>query len=244
MAAPRLAVVSGAARGIGRAIAGRLAADGLQVACLDRDGNAAADAAAEIAESGGTAEGFEVDVRDRACVADALARLGAPVDILVNNAGVYSDKPFMEVTERDFEDMIGVNLIGLFVLSQETLRAMPNGGRIVNVASRSFLGARNMAHYGASKAAVVGLTRTMAIEFAERDIAINAIAPGLVDTPILDQLSQERKEALRRLQPTGRLGTPADIAAAVSYLADPRTGFITGHVMIVDGGKSLGGVWM
>lgn len=244
MAASRLAVVSGGARGIGRAVIGRLAEDGFRVACLDCDGDAAARAAAGIRDAGGVAEGLEVDIRDRRSVADALSRLADPVDVLVNNAGIYSDKPFMDVTERDFEDMLGVNLIGLFVLSQEVLRAMPDGGRIINIASRSFLGARNMAHYGASKAAVVGLTRTMAIEFAERDICVNAIAPGLIDTPILDQLSDDRREALRGLQPTGRLGTPADIAAAVSYLADPRTGFITGHIMIVDGGKSLGGVWM
>lgn len=239
----KLAVISGGARGIGRAVLSRLAQDGFQVACLDRDGPSAATAAAEINEADGDAVGFEVDVRDRASVIAALSELGRPVDVLINNAGVYSDKPFMDVTEADFEEMLSVNLIGLFVLSQEVLRTMPDGGRIVHMTSRSFLGARNMAHYGASKAAVAGLTRTMAIEFANRDIAVNAIAPGLVDTPILDQLDEGRREALRKLQPTGAMGKPEEIAAAVSYLADPRTGFITGQIMIVDGGKSLGGVW-
>jgi 3-oxoacyl-[acyl-carrier protein] reductase len=244
MAEKQLAVVSGAARGIGRAVLSRLAHEGFCVACFDRDGGAAAKAADEVNEEGGEAIGVEVDVRERSSVVAALSELGRPVDVLVNNAGVYSDKPFMSVKEADFEEMLSVNLIGLFVLSQEVLRTMPDGGRIIHMASRSYLGARNMAHYGASKAAVVGLTRTMAIEFADRNIAVNAIAPGLVDTPILDQLDEKRREALRELQPTGRMGKPEDVAATVSYLADPRAGFVTGQILVVDGGKSLGGVWM
>ncbi|RAI01639.1 short-chain dehydrogenase [Acuticoccus sediminis] len=230
----RLALVTGAARGIGRAIAERLAADGFTVVAADRDLPDAADGITPI----------RLDVTDRLAVKAALTGLDRPVDVLVNNAGVYSDRPFMELTEADFEAMLAVNLMGVFIVSQEVLRSMPDGGRIVTVSSRSYLGARNMGHYGASKAAVVALTRTMAIEFADRDIAVNAIAPGLVETSILDQLTPERRADLARLQPTGRLGQPQDIAAAAAYLAAPATQFITGQVLIVDGGKSLGGVWM
>ena len=229
-----VALVTGAARGIGRAIAERLAADGFRVIAADRDMPAAAEGITPLV----------LDVTDRAAVQAALAGLDGPVDVLVNNAGVYSDRPFMDLTEADFAAMLSVNLIGVFIVSQEVLGAMPDGGRIVTIASRAYLGARNMGHYGASKAAVVALTRTMAIEFAHRDIAVNAIAPGLVDTPILDGLTPERRADLARLQPTGRLGDPRDVAAAAAYLASPQTGFITGQVLIVDGGKSLGGVWM
>lgn len=239
-----LAVVSGAARGIGRAIFRRLSEQGFRVAGFDRDAECAERTAAELRQQGRAAEAHAVDVRRRDQIAAALSRLGQPVDVLVNNAGIYTDKPFMELQEADFADMIGVNLIGVFVLSQEVLREMRDGGRIINIASRSYLGARNMAHYGASKAAVVGLTRSMAIEFAARNIAINAIAPGLVETPILEQLSEDRRAALAKLQPGGRLGQPEDIAETVAYLASPRGGFVTGQVIVVDGGKSLGSVWI
>lgn len=226
----RLALVTGAARGIGRAIAERLAADGMRVLAADRDAVAPGEGLTPL----------RLDVTDRAAVADALASVG-PLDVLVNNAGIYSDRPFMELTEADFQAMLSVNLMGVFHLSQEALKTMADGARIINIASRAYQGARNMGHYGASKGAVVALTRTMAIEFAGRDIAVNAIAPGLVETDILSGLSPQRRADLARLQPTGRLGRAQDIAEAVAYLAAPATAFITGQVLIVDGGKSLVG---
>jgi 3-oxoacyl-[acyl-carrier protein] reductase len=134
-----------------------------------------------------------------------------------------------------------INLIAAANLSQAVTRRMPEGGRIINIASRAYLGARNHPHYVASKAALVGYTRASAMELAARGIWVNAIAPGLIDTPLLRALTPERMAAQLALQPTGRAGRPEEVAQAVSFFASPATGFITGQVLFVDGGKSLGG---
>ena len=240
VAAQRVAFVTGGAQGIGRAISGRLAEDGCHVVVADLQAKAAQKAAEEITASGGKAEGIGLDIRDRAAVATVFDRLPR-IDIAVNNAGIFTDRPFFELTEQDFDLAHQVNVVGLFIVAQEAARRMEEGGRIVNIASRAFLGARGHAHYVASKAAVVGLTRAMAIELAVRGIAVNAVAPGLIDTPILRALSEERMKYQLSLQPTGKAGQPEDIANAVSFFASPRTGFVTGQTLLVDGGKSLGG---
>lgn len=238
--AQRVAFVTGGAQGIGRAIAARLAEDGCHVVVADLQAKAAQKAADEITASGGRAEGIGLDIRDRPAIAAAFDRLPR-IDIAVNNAGIFTDRPFFELTEQDFDLAHQVNVVGLFIVAQEAARRMEEGGRIVNIASRAFLGARGHAHYVASKAAVVGLTRAMAIELAARGIAVNAVAPGLIDTPILRALSEERMKYQLSLQPTGKAGQPEDIANAVSFFASPRTGFVTGQTLLVDGGKSLGG---
>jgi 3-oxoacyl-[acyl-carrier protein] reductase len=232
-----LALVTGAARGIGKAIATRLAEDGFEVIVLDRDGAAAAETAREIP---GAARAAAVDLLDRNAIEELIAS-ERPLAALVNNAGIFDERGFFDLSIEDFRRMYDINVVALFALSQAAATRMTAGAKIVNIASRAFLGAKNHAHYVASKAAVVGLTRAMAMELAARGVLVNAVAPGLVDTPLLQALTPERMAAQLALQPTGKAGRPQDIANAVAFLASPRMDFITGQVLLVDGGKSLGG---
>ncbi|ODA18963.1 short-chain dehydrogenase, partial [Achromobacter xylosoxidans] len=191
------------------------------------------------------AQGLDVDYRV-VDLADehatrALVRELAPLAALVNNAGLFDERKFFDVSSDDYRRMFDVNLLAVATLTQEAARDMAAGGKIVNIASRAYLGARNHPHYVASKAALVGYTRASAMELAARGILVNAIAPGLIDTPLLRNLSAERLAAQLALQPTGRAGQPRDVANAVSFLASPQMDFITGQVIFVDGGKSLGG---
>jgi 3-oxoacyl-[acyl-carrier protein] reductase len=228
------ALVTGAARGIGRGIVERLAADGYRVVALDQR-----DDVHDLAALAGTIETIVADVRDRAGIAAIMERV-APLDVIVNNAGITSTHRFEDLTEEHFRDNFDVNTAGTFIVAQEGARRMRNGGRIVNIASRSFAGAPQMAHYVASKTAVVGLTRAMAIDLSPRDIRVNAVAPGVVDTDMLHYMTQERQQVMLSLQLLGRIGQPEDIARAVAFLASRDNRYITGQVLIVDGGRSLG----
>ena len=232
------ALVTGAARGIGRGIVERLAADGYRVIALDRRDDVLG-MVAELVAGGATVEAAVADVQDRAAIAAIMERV-APLDVIVNNAGITSTRRFEELTEADFRSNFDINTVGTFVVAQEGARRMRNGGRIVNIASRSFAGASQMAHYVASKAAVVGLTRAMAIDLSPRDIRVNAVAPGVVDTDMLHYMTPERQQVMLSLQLLGRIGQPEDIARAVAFLASRDNRYITGQVLIVDGGRSLG----
>jgi 3-oxoacyl-[acyl-carrier protein] reductase len=234
-----LAVVTGAAGGIGLASAGRLAADGFQVLMLDRAGDRLEAAAAPLAARGLAVATAVLDLTDAAASRTLIAGLPR-IDVLVNNAGVFDAIAFDALTEADLRRMTDINYVPVFTLSQAAAARMPEDGRIINIASRAWLGARQIAHYAASKAAVVGLTRAMALDLAPRRILVNAIAPGVIETALLDAWDAEARAALAARQPIGRLGRPADIAAAVGFLADPRTGFITGQTIIIDGGASVG----
>lgn len=225
------ALVTGAARGIGRGIVERLAADGYRVIALDRR--------EDVHDLAGIAETIVADVQDRSAIALIMERF-APLDVIVNNAGITSTHRFEDLTEQDFRDNFEVNTVGTFIVAQEGARRMRNGGRIVNIASRSFAGAPQMAHYVASKTAVVGLTRAMAIDLSPRDIRVNAVAPGVVDTDMLHYMTPERQQVMLSLQLLGRIGQPEDIARAVAFLASRDNRYITGQVLIVDGGRSLG----
>jgi 3-oxoacyl-[acyl-carrier protein] reductase len=235
-----LALVTGGASGIGRAIVERLAEDGFRVVVADLNRALADELVAALESQGRSAEACVVDITDEDAVRRLVAEL-PPLDALVNNAGIFKDQPFERCTGADFRRSYEVNMIAAFTFAQAALTTMREGARIVNVASRAYLGAKNQLDYVASKGALVSFTRALAMEVIGRGILVNAVAPGLIDTPILRGLSPERLAAQLALQPTGKAGRPQDIANAVSFLVSPRTDFITGQVLFVDGGKSLGG---
>jgi 3-oxoacyl-[acyl-carrier protein] reductase len=235
-----VAIVTGAGGGIGSAIAKRLAGDGFHVVAVDLSGAALDEVVGAIGASGGSAQGAVLDLRDDEAVGALVAGLPR-LDAVINNAGIFDERSFDALSAEDFRRHYELNVVALFRMSQHAAKRLPRGGKIVNLASRAYLGARNHAHYVSAKAAVVGLTRAMAMELLERGILVNAVAPGLVDTPMLRALTPERRAAQLALQPTGRAARPEDIANAIAFLASPNTDFITGQILLVDGGKSLGG---
>ena len=234
-----VALVTGGASGMGLATVERLARDGFAVVMVDRVEDLAKKETARLQGLGLDVQLRVVDLTDEPAVR-AMVQALPPVSALVNNAGVFDERNVLEVGSDDFRRASEVNLIAAATLTQEVARRMPDGGRIVNIASRAYIGARNHPHYVASKAAIVGYTRASAMELASRGILVNAIAPGLIDTPLLRALTPERLAAQLALQPTGQAGRPEDIARAVAFLVSPEMGFITGQVLFVDGGKSLG----
>lgn len=235
-----VALVTGGASGMGLATVERLARDGFSVAMVDRDRALAEREIQRLQALGLAVQAHVLDLTDEAAVR-ALVQQLSPIQVLVNNAGIFDERKFDVVSSADFRRAYEVNLIAVATLTQAASQHMPEGGRIINIASRAYLGARNHPHYVASKAALVGYTRASAMELAPRGILVNAIAPGLIDTPILRALTPERLAAQLALQPTGKAGRPEDIAQTVSFFASAQTGFITGQVLFVDGGKSLGG---
>ena len=225
---------------MGLATVEKLAQDGFSVVMVDRAAELVEREQQRLQSRGLDVHARVLDLTDEQALR-AMVRSLSPVTALVNNAGIFDERKFLEVSSEDFRRAYEVNLIAAATLTQEVVRTMPDGGRIVNIASRAYLGARNHPHYVASKAAIVGYTRASAMELAPRGILVNAIAPGLIDTPILRSLTPERLAAQLALQPTSKAGRPQDIAQAVSFLVSPAMGFITGQVLFVDGGKSLGG---
>lgn len=239
MSIVKSAIVTGAGSGIGRAIARRLAEDGFAVIVADRSADGAAETVRQLTEAGLTARAEVLDITDPAAT-QALIDGAENLAVLVNNAGIFNTRDFDDLTPDDFRVMYEVNLVAMFTLCQQAARVLPEGGRIVNLASRAAFGARNYAHYVASKAGVAGFTKALALELAARQITVNAVAPGVIATDMLLERA-EGLEGLRVQQPTGKLGTPEHIAHAVAFFADPRAEFVTGQVLIVDGGRSVGG---
>ena len=238
----KVAIVTGGSRGIGRAIAGDLADVGAKVAILGRDEAKAVAAAGEIGKG---ARGYRCDVSIAAAIEPALAAieqdLGAP-DILVNNAGTTRDNLLFRIGEDDWDTVLDTNLKGPFLITKLAARGMikRRWGRIVNITSVvGLMGNKGQANYAASKAGLIGFTKAVARELASRNVTVNAVAPGYIDTELTRGISEEAKQTLQAAIPLARLGTGHDVAAAVLFLASDLASYITGQVLVVDGGMVM-----
>ncbi len=242
----KVAVVTGASRGIGSAIAKRLAADGAQV-IINYNGSAdkAEQVKQEIEAAGGVALAMQWDVSDAAACDAAFAEIiqtWGRVDILVNNAGITRDGLLMRMSEEDFDRVLDINLKGTFHCIRSVSRQMmkQRSGRIINLSSVVGVnGNAGQANYAASKAGVIGLTKSVAKELASRNVTANAIAPGFIDTDMTQVLNDGQKERIMAQIPAGRFGAPEDIANLAAFLASDNAGYITGQVICVDGGMAI-----
>jgi 3-oxoacyl-[acyl-carrier protein] reductase len=236
-----VALVTGGAQGIGLAIVKRLATDGFKTIAVDLNQERVEEEAANLRQAGLEVTGLSLDVCDRRAVVEVMDKLER-IDVVVCAAGVYWPRCFMEVTEDDFRKIMEVNLIGVFVVAQEAVKRMNQGGRVILISSRGALGGTGFPHYVASKAAVIGLTRAMAMELRKSGIMVNSVAPGFTDTPMTRSMPPDQYAAAEALESSGKAADPKVIANAVAFFASPLTQFVTGQVLYVDGGKSLGGL--
>ncbi|MGL6227013.1 MAG: 3-oxoacyl-[acyl-carrier-protein] reductase [Thermoguttaceae bacterium] len=241
----KTAVVTGATRGIGYAIAKALAASGAKVACIGTNTELLEKVVNEIRESGGSAEPFPLDITDEKAVAEtskAILTQFSKVDILVNNAGITRDMLIRRMTDEEWDSVIAVNLRGPFLMTRAFTESMRKAkyGRIINISSVSgLIGNRGQANYGASKAGLIAFTKTVALELANRHITVNAVAPGFIETDMVQKLDPLILQGAKDKTPVGRLGQPNDIANAVLFLASEYASFITGEVLVVDGGLTV-----
>jgi 3-oxoacyl-[acyl-carrier protein] reductase len=244
----RVAIVTGAARGIGAAIAHRLAADGMAVGVVDLDEQGSERTAKEIIENGGRAIPVGADVADERAANDAVQRTAAelgPVAVLINSAGIIRDNLIFKMSTTDWDSVMDVHLRGAFLMTRaaQTHMTAAKWGRIVNISSISALGNRGQANYATAKAGLIGFTKTLALELGKFGVTANAIAPGFVETDMtmasaarqgLDY--EDWKLAAARDIPLGRIGTPEDIAAVASFLCREEAGYVSGQVIFVNGG--------
>lgn len=239
----KTAIVTGAAKGIGRAITERLANESYFVIALDTD-----------IENGKKLESdfgnekvifIKTDICNESQVSEVFNKILKEynkIDVLVNNAGIIKDNMIWNMPTADFDAVLNINLKGTWLMCRQAAIIMKEqkSGRIVNIASRAWLGNRGQSNYSASKAGIVGLTRVLALELGKYNVLVNAVAPGLINTPLTQKLEKDVLQKLIEAQPTRTMGNPEDIANAVAFLADENTKFITGQTIYVDGGKSIG----
>jgi 3-oxoacyl-[acyl-carrier protein] reductase len=240
--AGRSALVTGSTRGIGRAIAEALAGAGARVAVVGRDQGKAAEAATAI---GGGAQGFAADVGDPASIValvEAVEKAFGQIDILVNNAGLTRDNILFRIKDDDWDTVLDANLRGAFLAIRATSRGMikRRWGRIINIASIvGITGNKGQANYAASKAGLIGLTKSVAKELGSRNVLVNAVAPGFIETDMTAAMTPEARSALSGQIPLERLGSPRDIAGVVTFLASDYASYITGQTLVVDGGMVM-----
>ncbi len=243
--AGRVAIVTGGATGIGRALAEGLAEDGAHVAIVARNVERAAAAASEIRAQGCSASAFAADVVDEAAVNaafDAVLKALGRLDIVVNNSGVTRDGLLLRMSDAAWDEVVDTNLKGVFHCCRAAARTLlkQKSGRIVNITSVvGQLGNPGQANYVASKAGVIGLTKALAKEFAPRGVTVNAVAPGFIRTAMTDALTDEQRAEMFKAIPLGRFGEPADVAEVVRFLVSPKAAYITGQVWNVDGGMVM-----
>lgn len=243
----QIAIVTGASQGLGLAVAIELARNGARVACVARSAEKLAQTVAKIKEIGGDAEAFPCDVKDGEAVTKLVDQVaeqwgGGRLDILVNNAGITRDTLIPRMSDAEWDDVLDTNLRGAFLFTRAAVKHMMSRryGRIINMASISgLIGNAGQANYSASKAGLIGFTRTVSKEFAKRKITVNAVAPGFIESEMTAKLPPDLLKAkVKDVVPANRLGTPEDVAACVLFLASGAASYVTGQTLVVDGGMT------